>query len=123
MTDPASDTALPLTEAREFADRAAALARLGPDEATIPLALVSIALSLATLDRDRSEVLLLRDIAYERGAEDARAVPPPVAPHPGENHEFRTTCLRCGEPGYLFVAVHAPGETFTVNPAPVEDPR
>lgn len=25
--------------------------------------------------------------------------------HPGEPHEFKTTCLRCGEYGYLHVAV------------------
>jgi hypothetical protein len=42
----------------------------------------------------------------------------PVAPHPDENHEFRTACLRCGEPGSLFVSVLAPGETMTLNPAP-----
>ena len=42
----------------------------------------------------------------------------PVAPHPDESHEFRTACLRCGEPGNLFVSVLAPGETMTLNPAP-----
>ena len=47
-----------------------------------------------------------------------RAALAPAAPHPDESHEFRTTCLRCGEPGHLFVSVLAPGETMTLNPAP-----
>jgi len=38
--------------------------------------------------------------------------PTPLAPHPGENHEYDMTCRRCGEPGYLFVGFHSPGETF-----------
>jgi len=37
-----------------------------------------------------------------------------VAPHPGEHHEFRTTCLRCGEPGWLHVSLLGPDETFTI---------
>jgi len=40
------------------------------------------------------------------------ATPAPLAPHPGRNHEYRMTCLGCGEPGYLFVGFHSPGETF-----------
>ena len=39
----------PADEAAEFAARAAMLVRSGPDDATVPLALVSIALSLAAL--------------------------------------------------------------------------
>ena len=36
-----------------------------------------------------------------------------LAPHPGEHHDYRMTCTRCGEPGYLFVGFHSPGEGFT----------
>ena len=41
------------------------------------------------------------------------ATPAPLAPHPGRNHEYRMTCLSCGEPGHLFVGFCSPGETFT----------
>ena len=40
------------------------------------------------------------------------AAPAPLAPHPGEHHDYDMTCCRCGEPGYLFVGFHSPGETF-----------
>jgi hypothetical protein len=40
------------------------------------------------------------------------ATPAPLDVHPGENHEYNMTCRRCGEPGYLFVGFHSPGETF-----------
>ena len=36
-------------------------------------------------------------------------------PHPGENHEFRTICRRCGEPGTLHVALIAPGEVVRIE--------
>jgi hypothetical protein len=45
------------------------------------------------------------------------ATPAPLAQHPGENHDYRMTCLRCGEPGYLFVGFHSPGETFNWSEA------
>ena len=44
--------------------------------------------------------------------EPLAATPAPLAPHPGRNHEYRMTCLSCGEPGHLFVGFHSPGETF-----------
>jgi len=40
------------------------------------------------------------------------ATPAPLAPHPGEHHDYRMACLSCGEPGHLFVGFHSPGETF-----------
>ena len=41
---------------------------------------------------------------------------PPLTPerHPGEPHEFRCTCLRCGEPGMLHVAFITPGEEVKI---------
>ena len=56
--------------------------------------------------------------AYERGCvagmamEKFAATPDPLAPHPGENHDYRMACLSCGEPGHLFVGFCSPGETF-----------
>ena len=41
------------------------------------------------------------------------ATPAPLDGHPGEHHDYDMTCCRCGEPGYLFVGFHSPGETFT----------
>jgi hypothetical protein len=38
-----------------------------------------------------------------------------VAPHPGEPHEFRTMCYRCGERGILHVAVITPSERVRVE--------
>jgi hypothetical protein len=28
-----------------------------------------------------------------------------VAPHPNQPHEFRTACIRCGEPGFLTISL------------------
>ena len=42
--------------------------------------------------------------------------PAPLSPHPGEGHDYRMRCLRCGEPGSLFVGFHSPGETFRFHP-------
>jgi hypothetical protein len=30
---------------------------------------------------------------------------PTVAPHPNQPHEFRTACIRCGEPGFLTISL------------------
>ena len=54
---------------------------------------------------------------YDHGYRDGKAdtlaaTPAPLAPHPGRNHEYRMTCLSCGEPGHLFVGFCSPGETF-----------
>jgi len=55
----------------------------------------------------------LMDLPSEKDMRAAlAATPAPLAPHPGEHHDYRMTCLRCGEPGYLFVGFHSPGETF-----------
>jgi hypothetical protein len=35
--------------------------------------------------------------------------------HPGEPHEFRTTCLRCGKPGMLHVSLITADETVTIG--------
>ena len=40
------------------------------------------------------------------------ATPAPLGSHPGKRHDYEMTCRRCGEPGYLFVGLHGPGETF-----------
>jgi len=55
--------------------------------------------------------------AIERLRYALAATPAPLAPHPGQNHDYRMTCLRCGEPGYLFVGFHSPGETFNWSEA------
>lgn len=39
-----------------------------------------------------------------------------TTPHPGEQHEFRTNCRRCGEPGMLNISLIAPDETITIAP-------
>jgi hypothetical protein len=50
------------------------------------------------------------------------ATPAPLAPHPGEHHDYAMTCRRCGEPGYLFVGFHSPGETFRWSEAQPKEP-
>ena len=60
--------------------------------------------ALDTLDRTAS--------VPRRLQEALAATPAPLAPHPGQNHEYRMTCLSCGEPGHLFVGFCSPGETF-----------
>ena len=62
---------------------------------------------------DWSDVAVVRNAKREAHA----AAPAPLAPHPGEHHDYRMTCLRCGEPGYLFVGFHSPGETFNWSEA------
>jgi len=54
---------------------------------------------------------------WREAADALAATPAPLAPHPGQNHDYRMTCLRCGEPGYLFVGFHSPGETFNWSEA------
>lgn len=39
-----------------------------------------------------------------------------VQAHPGEHHTFRIECERCGQPGYLNVALVGPDERFAVQP-------
>ena len=53
-------------------------------------------------------------LAYIERMEAAQPAAPAegLTPHPGEHHDYRMTCARCGEPGYLFVGFHSPGETF-----------
>lgn len=46
---------------------------------------------------------------------------PLIGVHPGRNHEFRTTCLLCGEPGWLHVALITSHETVTI--AAREEPK
>lgn len=49
---------------------------------------------------------------------------PASEPHPGENHEFRTTCIRCGERGFLHVALIASDERVDISPIrPIADPE
>jgi hypothetical protein len=43
-----------------------------------------------------------------------RPEPGELDAHPDEPHEFRTTCLRCGEPGMLHVSLITPDETVTI---------
>ena len=38
-----------------------------------------------------------------------------TGPHPDEPHEFRTTCRRCGEPGFLNITLHTYDERVTVS--------
>ena len=54
------------------------------------------------------------DFVSGPGIPPHQCAPLDVAPHPGEHHEFRTTCLRCGEPGWLHVSLLGPDETFTI---------
>lgn len=46
---------------------------------------------------------------------------PKLAPHPGENHAFRTSCILCGEAGWLHVALITNNETVTI--AAREEPK
>jgi len=68
----------------------------------------NIAAHAKTTDQVKEELAALV-LAIEAEA----ATPAPLAPHPGEHHDYDMTCCRCGEPGYLFVGFHSPGETFT----------
>lgn len=38
--------------------------------------------------------------------------------HPGEPHEFRTYCRRCGEPGRLHVSLITDDELVEIKPRP-----
>jgi hypothetical protein len=40
---------------------------------------------------------------------------PEHTPHPGEPHQFRVECERCGEPGHLFVAILGPTEEARIT--------
>jgi len=61
-----------------------------------------------------------RQAAYKAGWDDAKAVISEVivkvGPHPGEHHDFRTTCLKCGENGMLHIAVITADENVVVTP-------
>lgn len=41
-----------------------------------------------------------------------------TAPHPGEPHDFRTTCTRCGETGMLVLSLITPDEQVRTEPRP-----
>lgn len=45
----------------------------------------------------------------------AQPAPLDERPHPGENHEFRTKCRRCGEFGMLHVALITDNEVVTIT--------
>ena len=53
----------------------------------------------------------------ERGWTLAAQPSAAVAEHPGEHHEFRTTCLRCGKPGMLHISVITPNERVDITDA------
>ena len=57
-------------------------------------------------------LVTLEAIEADAATSPLAATPVPLDPHPGEHHEYDMTCRRCGEPGYLFVGFHSPGETF-----------
>jgi hypothetical protein len=40
----------------------------------------------------------------------------PFSKHPGEQHQFRTVCIECGEHGQLFIAVFGPDERPRIEP-------
>jgi hypothetical protein len=40
----------------------------------------------------------------------------PPQPHPGEPHQFRTECIKCGAWGQLFVAILGPDEQARIEP-------
>ena len=61
---------------------------------------------------DGSDDLLLRDELVRAALEAATSEP---LPHPGENHEFRTTCLRCGESGYLNISLIGPDQEIRIE--------
>jgi|GEM_PF-6458059 hypothetical protein len=42
--------------------------------------------------------------------------PPPEGAHPGEPHDFRAACTRCGEPGTVNLSILAPGEVLRIEP-------
>ena len=55
---------------------------------------------------------------------EAEARAPLVAEaHPGKNHEFRTVCQRCGESGYLHVALITDLEVVKVEPRAALTPK
>ena len=77
-------------------------------------------MSLDESIRDRA--LAQMRAAIERAelaeAELAALRTPQLAAHPGEHHEFSTTCLRCGKAGYLNVAVITTDEVVRIEPIP-----
>jgi hypothetical protein len=36
-------------------------------------------------------------------------------PHPGQPHDFRTRCLRCGEPGVINLSLITPDESVNIE--------
>lgn len=82
---------------------------------------------LAAALRDTVEAVIRRDfgVCYPDGAKfyttadrvlAAIRDTPATTPHPGENHEFRTVCQRCGENGYLHVGVITDLEVVKIEP-------
>lgn len=59
--------------------------------------------------------------SYEEGwndALDAAGAPQPLVPHPGQNHDFRMTCEKCGAFGHLVLTTLGVDEMVTVEKRP-----
>ncbi len=62
-------------------------------------------------DRPEPETSDLRAALAARGLTVVREG---AEPHPDEPHEFRTTCLRCGEKGFLHMVLITSDQTVTI---------
>jgi hypothetical protein len=49
-------------------------------------------------------------------ADGSIRTPAGFAPHPGEQHEFKTKCIKCGDYGQLFVAILGSDERARIEP-------
>ena len=74
--------------------------------------LIAAGVTLAATPAPLRDTLANRHPEFAGSEPRDLATPAPLAPHPGEHHDYDMTCCRCGEPGYLFVGFHSPGETF-----------
>ena len=113
--DPESSMAMPVTlRGRDvFALRAAQATPAPLDVLVAAKAVVD-----AWEETVTATVISRTNWAIERLRYALAATPAPLAPHPGQNHDYRMTCLRCGEPtsiqGYLDDISHTPAMLIAV---------